>query len=185
MADGPGYTIGLCSAERLRQHVHAFVALIQDAVEDGASVGFLPPLSAADARAYWETVRAAVAGGARHLIVAEEGGRVLGAVQLDLPPMPNARHRGEVMKLIVHRLARRRGLGRALMRALERTAAGLNRTLLVLDTRRGDAAEQLYTSLGYREAGVIPRYAMSASGTLDDTVYMYRELGSTSAGGET
>lgn len=46
------------------------------------------------------------------------------------------------------------------------------------DTRRGDAAEQLYAGLGDRQAGVIPRYAMSARGTLDDTVYMYRELGS-------
>ena len=173
--------IGTFSAQQLRSRIGSLVELLQDVVEDGASVGFLPPLSEADARAYWETVRAAIAGGARRLIVAEEGERVLGAVQLDLPAMPNARHRGEVMKLIVHRLARRRGVGRALMQALEQTAAALNRTLLVLDTRRGDAAEQLYTSLGYRQAGVIPRYAMSARGTLDDTVYMYRELGSPSA----
>ncbi len=178
MAGGQGYTIRLCSAEQLQGHMASLVTLLQDAVEDGASVGFLPPLSEADARAYWETVRAAIAGGSRRLIVAEEGARVLGAVQLDLPIMPNARHRGEVMKLIVHRAARRRGVGRALMQVLERTAASLDRTLLVLDTRRGDAAEQLYTSLGYRVAGVIPRYAMSTRGTLDDTVYMYRELGS-------
>lgn len=181
MTDGTGFTIALCSAEQLRRHMDSLVTLLQDAVEDGASVGFLPPLSGADARAYWETVHAAIAGGARRLIVAEEGGRVLGAVQLDLPVMPNARHRGEVMKLIVHRVARRRGVGRALMQALQRTAAALNRTLLVLDTRRGDAAERLYASLGYREAGTIPRYAMSARGTLDATVYMYRELGSASA----
>ena len=185
MTNGRGFTVGLCSAERLRQQMDSFVALLQDAVEDGASVGFLPPLSGADARAYWESVRVAIAAGARRLIVAEEGARVLGAVQLDLPVMPNARHRGDVLKLIVHRMARRRGVGRALMQALERTAAALNRTLLVLDTRRGDAAAQLYTSLGYREAGVIPRYAMSARGTLDDTLYMYRELGSASTDRET
>jgi acetyltransferase len=185
MIGGPGFTIGLCSPERLRQQMDSFVALLQDAVEDGASVGYLPPLSGADARAYWETVCAAIAGGARRLIAAEEGEGVLGAVQLDLPALPNARHRGEVMKLIVHRLARRRGVGRALMQALEHTAAALNRTLLVLDTRKGDAAERLYASLGYRKAGVIPRYAMSAGGTLDDTVYMYRELGSVSADRET
>lgn len=176
MADGPSYAIEVYSAPQLRQRMDSLVALLQDAVEGGASVGFLPPMSEADARRYWETVSAAVAGGTRHLFAAGEGDRVLGAVQLDLPAMPNARHRGEVMKLIVHRRARRRGIGRALMRALERTAADLNRTLLVLDTRKGDAAEQLYAGLGYRHAGVIPRYAMSATGTLDDTVYMYREL---------
>jgi acetyltransferase len=174
-------TIGLWSAARLREQMDSFVALLQDAVEGGASVGYLPPLSGADARAYWETVCAAIACGARRLIAAEDGEAVLGAVQLDLPAMPNARHRGEVMKLMVHRRARRRGVGRALMQALEQTATALHRTLLVLDTRKGDAAEQLYASLGYRQAGVIPRYAMSARGTLDDTVYMYRELGSASA----
>lgn len=135
MIGGPGFTIGLCSAERLRRQMDSFVALLQDAVEDGASVGYLPPLSGADAQEYWETVCAAIAGGARRLIAAEEGEGVLGAVQLDLPAMPNARHRGEVMKLIVRRLARRRGVGRALMQALEQTAAALNRTLLVLERR--------------------------------------------------
>ena len=156
MTDRTAYTIRTLSAEQLRQRMESLVWLLQDAVEDGASVGFLPPLSAVDARQYWETVSAAVVCGTRRLFVAEEGDRVLGAVQLDLSTMPNARHRGEVMKLIVDRRARRRGVGRALMRALERTAAALSRTLLVLDTRRGDAAEQLYVSLGYRQAGVIP-----------------------------
>ncbi len=184
MTDGLTYTIGICSAQELRQRMGSFVRLLQDAVADGASVGFLPPLPEADARRYWEAVSAALAGGTRHLFVAEEGDRLLGAVQLDLPTMPNARHRGEVMKLIVDRQARRRGVGRALMRALERAAAALDRTLLVLDTRKGDAAEHLYTTLGYCHAGVIPRYAMSAAGTLDDTVYMYRELGPASASHE-
>lgn len=176
MTEGSADTIGLCSAAQLRAQLGAFAALLQDAVEDGASVGFLPPLAEADAAQYWETVVAAVAGGTRYLFVARAHDLVAGAVQLDLPAMPNARHRGEVMKLMVHRRARRRGLGRGLMQALERQAAVLDRTLLVLDTRRGDPAEQLYVSLGYRPAGVIPRYAMSACGTLEDTVYMYREL---------
>jgi ribosomal protein S18 acetylase RimI-like enzyme len=90
--------------------------------------------------------------------------------------MPNARHRGEVMKLIVHRKGRGRGIGRGLMLAVEALALDEGRTLLVLDTRPGDAAEKLYRSLGYVPAGVIPRYARSARGILEDTVYLYKEL---------
>jgi acetyltransferase len=145
-------------------------------VEDGASVGFLPPLSAADARGYWRAVLQAVSGGTRVLLVALDDGDVLGSVQLDLATMPNARHRAEVMKLVVHRRARRAGIGRALMLAVEQAAREAGRTLLVLDTRRGDAAERLYERLGYTRVGVIPRYARSATGALDDTVYFYREL---------
>jgi GNAT superfamily N-acetyltransferase len=97
-------------------------------------------------------------------------------VQLELATMPNARHRAEVMKLMVHRAARRRGIARVLMLALEEAARGANRRLLVLDTRPGDPAEQLYLALGYTPAGVIPRYALNAAGMLDSTVYMYREI---------
>jgi len=145
-------------------------------VEDGASVGFLPPLAAADALEYWRTVLRAVSQGSRVLLVALDGRDVLGSVQLDLAAMPNARHRAEVMKLLVHRRARRKGIGRALMLAIENAARAAGCTLLVLDTRRGDAAERLYAHLGYTRVGVIPRYARSAAGTLDDTVYFYREL---------
>jgi ribosomal protein S18 acetylase RimI-like enzyme len=134
------------------------------------------PLRSSVAREYWDGVGRAIAAGHRILFAAVEGGAVLGAVQLDLATMPNARHRAEVMKLMVHRSARRRGIAKALMLALEEAARRENRRLLVLDTRPGDPAEQLYRALGYTAAGVIPRYALSSAGTLDSTVYMYREI---------
>jgi ribosomal protein S18 acetylase RimI-like enzyme len=137
---------------------------LRDTVEDGASVGFLPPLASAEARDYWRGALRALSAGTRVLLVALDDGEVLGAVQLDLATTPNGRHRAEVMKLMVHRRARGKGIGRALMLAAED------------DTRRGDAAERLYERLGYSRVGVIPRYARSAAGTLDDTVYFYREL---------
>ena len=80
------------------------------------------------------------------------------------------------MKLMVHRQARRRGIGRALMLAVEDAARSVGRSLLVLDTRCGDTAEQLYVSMGYQRAGVIPHYALNSSGTLDDTAIFYREI---------
>lgn len=170
------YEIRTVTPEQLDEHAASLVTLLQDAVDSGASVGFVPPLHDGDARKYWAGVRAALGAGTRVLLAAVEGREVLGSVQLDLPTMPNAGHRAEVMKLMVHRAARRRGIGRALMRALEDAARVAGRRLLVLDTRVGDSAEQLYLELGYARAGVIPRYALSAAGTLDATVYMYREL---------
>jgi ribosomal protein S18 acetylase RimI-like enzyme len=155
----------------------ALVEILRDTVAGGASVGFLPPLSADEALAYWHTVIAALRDGSRRLLVVrDEGGRVVGTVQLDLATRPNGLHRAEVAKLMVHRAARRRGLGRALMLAAEAEARRLRRTTLVLDTRQGDPSELLYRSLGWTCAGTIPRYARSAGGALDTTAIYYRLL---------
>jgi len=64
----------------------------------------------------------------------------------------------------------------ALMQAVEDAARAAGFTLLVLDTKRGDGAEQLYRRLGWTESGVIPNYALNADGTLHDTVVFYKEL---------
>jgi acetyltransferase len=152
------------------------IHLLQDTVASGASVGFLPPLSAEDAQQYWSTVFQDVAQGTCVLLVAREAGRMVGSVQLALATKPNARHRAEVQKLFVLSSQRRRGTGRALMQAVEQVARSGGRTLLVLDTRQGDVAEQLYRTLGYREVGVIPAYARSETGTLDSTVIFYKML---------
>lgn len=152
------------------------VALLQDAVDDGASVGFLPPLSRAEALAYWGDVLEDLERGTRLLLVARDEAGVVGSIQLDLPSKPNARHRAEVQKLLVHTRARRRGLARALLTALEHRALQAGRTLLVLDTRQGDAAEQFYLRQGYTVAGTIPGYARSANGQLHGSVFFYRLL---------
>jgi ribosomal protein S18 acetylase RimI-like enzyme len=141
-------------------------------VEDGASVGFIPPLSRDEARAYWE----GVLGPGVILLVAEESGRIAGTVQLQLAMKLNGRHRAEIARLMVHPGFRRRGIGRLLMEQAEAAAIAADRTLIVLDTREGDPSNALYLSLGYIEAGRIPHYALSASGTLDATVIYYKEL---------
>jgi ribosomal protein S18 acetylase RimI-like enzyme len=151
------------------------VALLKDSVDDGASVGFLPPLDPAAASVYWHGVFAAVAKGGRLLWIARDpDGAVTGSVQLDLEGRPNGSHRAEIMKLMVHTRHRRRGIGRALMRAAEHEARRLGRATLVLDTRQGDPSEQLYRSLGWTLGGVIPRYARSADGSLDASAFYYR-----------
>jgi ribosomal protein S18 acetylase RimI-like enzyme len=148
------------------------VDLLVAVVDDGASVGFLPPLERDEAAAYWSTVL----GPDVVLLLAERSGRIVGTAQLQLASRPNGRHRAEVAKVMVLPSAQRQGLGRALMLRLESEARERGRTLLVLDTREGDPSNVLYQDLGYQEGGRIPGYARSASGELDGTVIYYKLL---------
>jgi ribosomal protein S18 acetylase RimI-like enzyme len=152
------------------------IALLQANVDSGASIGFLPPLSTAEAGAYWQGVEDALRTPYRLLWVAEADGEVAGSVQLDLVAKTNGSHRAEVMKLIVHPAQRRQGMARALMLALEAQARAEGRTTLVLDTREGDPSERLYRSLGYTCIGVIPQYCISANGQLDGSAFYYKLL---------
>jgi orotate phosphoribosyltransferase/ribosomal protein S18 acetylase RimI-like enzyme len=147
-------------------------------VHDGAGVSFIVPFSVEDARRFWrDRVVPGVRAQTRRVLVARRDGRIVGTVQLDLGTPPNQLHRAEVSKLLVHPEARRRGIARALMVALEAVARSEGRTLLTLDTWTGREAEALYRSLGYTVAGVIPRYARgSVTPDLEPTTIMYKEL---------
>lgn len=165
--------------EDLPRETEALAALLHACVHAGASVNFVLPFAMPEARAFWNNkVAPDLAAGTLRLIVARMNGRLVGTVQLDLAMPPNQGHRCEASKLLVHPSARRQGVGRKLMVALERVAKSEGRSLITLDTRRGDAAEPLYRGLGYEVAGIIPRYARAPNAErLDDTVYMYKELG--------
>jgi GNAT superfamily N-acetyltransferase len=152
------------------------IGLLQDAVDSGASVGFLAPLSDVDAHQYWTKIFAQVSQKGRIVLAAIYEGAIVGSVQLELASMPNAWHRAEVQKLLVLQSWRRLGIGQALMTAIEQAARQERRQLLVLDTRLGDAAERLYARMGYMRVGVIPKFALSSAGTLDTTVIFYRDL---------
>ena len=154
----------------------ALVGLLLDAVESGASIGFLPPLGDDEARSYWATVAEGLREGSRVVLAARDELGLVGSAQLELGMRANARHRAEVTKVMVHRRARRRGVGRALMLGLEAQARRLGRTTLILDTRQGDPSEVLYRAVGWIFAGAIPRYARSATGTLDATALYYKLL---------
>jgi len=168
--------IRVLSAVDLLSARAAFNELLLDAVHGGASVGFLPPLDAELADKYWLGVEAAVRMGSTILLGAYDDTRLVGAVQLGLAHQANGTHRAEVMKLMVHSAARRQGIGRRLMRAIEEEAATRERYLLILDTERESAAETLYRSLGWQTLGIIPRYALSHDRTLRDTVFFFKEL---------
>jgi GNAT superfamily N-acetyltransferase len=163
-------------APRTADLIDSLIALLQDSVNAGASLGFLPPLAKEEAKRYWLTVASAIADGTCILLADVDGWQVHGCVQLGLETRPNGSHRAEVMKLMVLRRLRRRGIGRALMEAIEDQARTRGRRLLVLDTRWEDPAEHLYAAMGYIRAGIIPRYARDGSGVLRDTVFFYKEL---------
>lgn len=175
---GGAFYVECLDAAGLRAALPALSALLRDAVEGGAALGFLPPLDGAETDAYWQDALAAVEEDTRVVLVARahEDRRLVGTVSLELAQKSNARHRAEVTKVIVDTRERRRGVGRLLLGAVDDEARVRGRTLLVLDTRRGDAAEQLYRTHGYEVVGIIPRYARSASGDLHDTIIFYREL---------
>ena len=146
-----------------------------DCVEGGASVSFMHPLSRDRAVTFWRRVAEGVVAGERALLVAEDARGVCGTVQLVLDQPENQPHRAELSKMLVHRRARRQGLGAALLRAAEATARECGKTLLVLDTASDDA-ERLYERMGWTRVGVIPGYALLPQGGLCRTTVFYRNL---------
>ncbi len=161
----------------LRRHLDELADLLVDAVESGASVSFLAPLSHAEARHWFAATLTEMELGRRVVLAAFMGGRLVGCAQLVLAWQANASHRAEVQKMLVHRAARRRGIGARLMRRLEAEARTLGRTLLVLDTETGSDAEHLYSHLGWTRVGVIPDYAMRPDRSgLRPTSLWYRSI---------
>ena len=165
-----------------RRELDELADLLVDAVDDGASVSFMAGLTRDAAREWWRRTFAGVHERARILVVRDAAG-IAGSVQLHPAWAPNQPHRADVAKLLVHRRARRRGLARVLMGELESYAARAGFTLLVLDTCSGTPSEALYRSLGWEQAGVIPRFALTPDGGNCDTVFFYKDLrGHTVAG---
>ena len=154
----------------------ALTDILIDCVGGGASVSFMWPLSRDKALAFWRGVLESAARGERIVLVARDGdGAIAGTVQVILAQPENQPHRGDVAKMLVHRRARRQGLGEALMRAAEVEAARAGKTLLVLDTAC-DAAERLYARTGWVECGRIPGYALLPTGEPCATTYFYKAI---------
>lgn len=151
-------------------YAHELAELLIKVVDDGASVGFLPPLSYEDAAAYWKSVLQTNI----ILFAAKIDGQIAGTVQLDLCTKQNGLHRAEIAKLMTHPDYRRKGIARLLMKAAEERLLLEKRSLVTLDTREGDPSNLLYSSLGFIEAGRIPMYAKSEDGTLQATVFYYK-----------
>ncbi|WP_327720780.1 GNAT family N-acetyltransferase [Streptomyces sp. NBC_00490] len=164
-------------ASEVLDRLDALAGLMADTVDGGASIGFLGPLDHAEATAWWKERAAGVAAGSLAIWAAHDGERVLGTVSLAFPDKPNSRHRAELVKLMVHRDARGRGLGRRLLTTAEEAAVAAGVTLLHLDTETDSPAEHLYRRAGWTRAGVIPDYAADPAGVLRPTTLYFKQLG--------
>jgi GNAT superfamily N-acetyltransferase len=157
--------------------INGLADVLIDCVEGGASVSFMHPLTRDRALAFWRRVAIGVTAGERAILIAEDEHGPCGTVQLVLDLSENQPHRADLVKMLVHRRARRQGLGAALMRGAEDMARECGKTLLVLDAVTGGDAERLYERLGWKRVGVIPRYALMPRGEFCSTTYFYRDLG--------
>ena len=161
------------------QLIEGLSDVLVDCVEGGASVSFMHPLTRERATAFWRSVGHSMTEGKRAVLVAEDPAGVCGTVQLMLEQPENQPHRADLAKMLVHRRARRSGLGEALLRAAETTARECGKTVLVLDAVTGGDGERLYERLGWTRVGVIPRYALMPFGGFCSTTVFYRLLETT------
>jgi GNAT superfamily N-acetyltransferase len=147
-----------------------------DCVEGGASVSFMLPIKRETALTFWRRVATDVVAGERVLLVAEDADGICGTVQLVLAQPENQPHRADVAKMLVHRRARRRGVGATLLQAAESAARACGKNLLVLDTVAGSDASRLYERLGWMRVGDVPRFALWPQGGFCSTTFFYRNL---------
>ena len=167
--------ITVLDAAAAQASIDELCEVLVDCVEGGASVSFMLPFGRADGRKFFDKVIASVARHETVLVVAKLDGRIVGSVQVGLDMPPNQPHRGDIRKLLVHRAARKHGLGAALMQRAEAEAKARGRSLLVLDTA-DDAAEQLHVRAGWQRVGAVPDYAMWPDGGFCDTVFFWKRI---------
>jgi GNAT superfamily N-acetyltransferase len=173
MSDDP--IIRSLDAAEMDERIGALSGVLMDCVEGGASVSFMAPLARQKADAFWLAVKDRVAAGTTEVLIAELDGELVGTVQLVMAEPENQPHRADVAKMLVHRRARRRGIGRALMEAAEDLARAKGKTLLVLDTA-SDEAERLYRGMGWNMVGRVPNYALFPDRRPCDTIIFYKQL---------
>jgi GNAT superfamily N-acetyltransferase len=156
--------------------VEPLADILVDCVEGGASVGFMLPIARKTATDFWRKVADGVAAGERVLLIAEDEQGIVGTVQLILSLPQNQPHRGDVVKMLVHRRGRRQGIAEKLLAVLDEEATKEGRNVLVLDAVTGGDAERLYMRTGWQVAGSVPKYALMPNGGYCATTFMYKHL---------
>lgn len=175
-ADVGTVTIEPADAATMAASVDELGELLADAVESGAAVTFLLPFYPADGVAFWRSLLPDIEAGTIRPLLARVDGWVVGVTLLVLSRKVNSPHRAEVAKVLVHRDARGRGIGTALMQAVEELARSEGRWLLLLDTMQGGDAERLYRRLGWQELGVMPNHAFNVHGEPWPTTFFWKDL---------
>jgi GNAT superfamily N-acetyltransferase len=148
-----------------------------DCVDGGASVSFMHPMTRTKADAFWRSVASSAARGERIVLAAYDAHEIMvGTVQLVWAQAENQPHRADVAKMLVHRRARRLGVGAALLTAAERVALDAGKTLLVLDAVTDGDGYRLYSRQGWQRVGEIPDYALWPDGRPCTTTVFFKSL---------
>lgn len=176
MIEEGGVAVRELSGEEAERRLDELASVLVDAVDHGASVNFMAGFDLPAARAFWAGVIPGLVSGAQFLLVAEARGRILGTVIVSFAPQPNAPHRAEIGKMLVHSSIRRAGLGTRLLAEAERRAKAAGRTLLLLDTATGSEGERLYRRCGWREVGTIPGHSYTPDGRLWGATIFMKQL---------
>jgi GNAT superfamily N-acetyltransferase len=164
------------SADDLALAAEELAGLLTEAVEDGASLGFLAPLDHAEAVAWWSALAPDLAQGRLVVWAVYEAGRMTGTVSLSPGGKANARHRAEIAKLLVRKEARGQGLARRLLAVAERHAAETGVSLLMLDTQTDSAADRLYRREGWTPFGTVPGYAADPAGAVRSCTFFHKAI---------
>ncbi|MFI9233928.1 GNAT family N-acetyltransferase [Streptomyces rimosus] len=170
------FTITRLSAAAFDRSIPGLATLLADTVAGGSSLGFTAPFDHEAAAAWWQTQRPAVASGTLDIWVAEAPEGLMGTISLAHPHKPNARHRAEIIKLLVHPTTRGQGLGRTLLTTAEQSATRTGFRLLLLDTESDSAADHLYRRAGWTPYGTVPGYAADPGGEPRDCTFFYKEV---------
>ncbi|KAJ3789417.1 acyl-CoA N-acyltransferase [Lentinula aff. detonsa] len=202
-----GITLKVCPPSSYRSIIPELAVLLKSCVDSNITMNFIQPFSLEDASEFWLSAEDNVKQGKQFVVIAQEakerpepkaqaGGLlhdpsdqegtddhvikppvILGCVILYLSQLPNAKHRGEVGKLIVGKEHRKRGIGKMLLSCLEDKAREHGRTILVLDTQTGSGAELFYEHIEYTKVGVIPDVTMAPDGTqYTSCTFFYKKL---------
>jgi len=165
--------IVMLNAATLPVYRDELAQLLVEANRQGSSTGFPYTLEQKEAEDSFNDLRPALSQNERLLWIARDEQGVIGTVQLDLTRPAESPHEAEINTLLVCERAKRRGVGRLLMRELEKTAQDLRFSVVSSDMRSGSEAEAFYRAQGYRCAAF---KADSARYSRKNEVIYYKRL---------
>jgi acetyltransferase len=171
----------MVAIDRLRvldeESMESLSSILQEAVNAGSPLGFIPPITAEECRLYWRGIAAELSRGKLILLVARnEQGAIVGTMQVALHDAPAGRHRAELEKFIVHSNHRKFGVAQKLATRSLAAAREEGRSLIICKAEAGSPTEEFYRWLGGKQGGLIPAYFRMPDGSMQDVSIFYKEL---------
>ena len=164
------------SADGARAAAEELGGLLLDAHEAGMALGLAGPLTSEYAHEVWVETAEKLDSMRRVLLVAVQGGAVVGTVQIVRAESENGQHRAEIQRLAVRADRRGSGVGRALLEAAVQRSRGLGLRLLWLTTHEDTGSDRFYEAVGWTRLGAMPLYSARPDGTLAGGAMYYLVL---------